>query len=89
MRIKKGFVKQVIGNKTIVVSTVELSKVFHGMIELNYTAADIWDWLSEGYTAKEIAEKLATKYDIELSRAICDTNKIIKQMLSAGVVEND
>lgn len=89
MRIKEGFVKQVIGNKTIVVSAGELSKEFHGMIELNYTAADIWSWVSEGYTAKEIAEKLATKYDIEISRAICDTDKIIQQMLSAGVVEND
>ena len=89
MRIKEGFVKQQIGDKIIVVSAGDLSKEFHGMIELNYTAADIWDWLSMGHTCEEVAVLLAQKYCIELSKAQLDTDKIINQMISAGVVEND
>lgn len=89
MKTKDGFVKQQIGDKTIIVSAGDLSKEFHGMIELNYTAADIWDWLSQGYTRDEVAKLLAKKYNIELNKAQIGTDKIINKMLSAGVVEND
>lgn len=89
MKIKDGFVKQQIGDKTIIVSAGDLSKEFHGMIELNYTAADIWDWLSQGYTCDEVAKLLSEKYNIALSKARLDTEKIIHKMISSGVVEND
>lgn len=89
MRIKEGFVKQQIGEKTIIVSTGDLSREFHGMIELNYTAADIWEWLSQGLTCEETAKSFAEKYNIELTKARMDTEKIINKMIAAGVVEND
>ena len=89
MKIKDGFVKQQIGDKTIIVSAGDLSNEFHGMIELNYTAADLWDWLSQGASREEAADLLSKKYNIELSKAQLDTDKIIQQMISAGVVETD
>ena len=89
MKIKEGFVKQQIGDKTIIVSTGDLSKDFHGMIELNYTAADIWDWLSQGLNSEEVASQLSEKYRIDLLKARMDTEKIINKMIAAGVVEND
>ena len=87
MQIKKGFVTQKIADTIIVVSTGELSKEFHSMIELNYTGLDIWNWISEGYTQEEIAEKLAEKYNIEISKAKQDVSKMIEKMLQAGVLE--
>ena len=54
MKIKKGFVTQKIADTIIVVSTGELSKEFHSMIELNYTGLYIWNWIAEGYTQEEI-----------------------------------
>ena len=89
MKIKDGFVKQQIGEKTIVVSTGDLSREFHGMIELNYTAADIWEWLSQGYSCGEIAKLLSEKYGVELKKAQSDTQKIVDKMISAGVIEDD
>lgn len=89
MKIKEGFVKQQIGDKTIVVSTGDLSKDFHGMIELNYTAADIWEWLSQGLTNEEVAKLLSEKYNIDLLKARKDTEKIINKMIAVGVVEDD
>ncbi len=89
MKIKDGFVKQQIGEETIIVSTGVLSKEFHGMIELNYTAADIWDWLSQGFTNEEVAKLLSEKYNIELTKAQADTEKFINKMIAAGVVEDD
>ena len=69
MKIKDGFVKQQMGDKFIVVSSGDLSKEFHGMIELNATAADIWDLVSQGFTFSDVAKKLSEKYNIELSKA--------------------
>lgn len=89
MKIKEGFVKQQIGDKTIIVSTGDLSKDFHGMIELNYTAADIWEWLSQGLTNEEVAKLLSEKYNIDLLKARKDTEKIINKMIAVGVVEDD
>lgn len=89
MKIKEGFVKQQIGDKTIIVSTGDLSKDFHGMIELNYTAADIWEWLSQGLTNEEVAKLLSEKYNIDLLKARKDTEKIINKMFAVGVVEDD
>lgn len=87
MKIKTGFVTQPIGDKTIVVSTGKLCKTFHGMIELNITGTDIWNWLSEGLEAKEIAEKLADKYGITIEKARNDVSKLIKKMEEYGIFE--
>lgn len=89
MKIKKGFVTQKIGDTTIVVSTGELSREFHGMIELNQTGADIWNWFSEGLNQSEAAQKLAEKYEIDIEKAKADVAKLTEKMRSAGVFENE
>lgn len=87
MKIKTGFVTQTLGEKTIVVSTGELSKTFHGMIELNTTGTDIWNWIAEGLSEEQVAKKLAKKYGITLEKAKSDVRKFIRQMEKAGVLE--
>ena len=87
MKIKNGFVAQKIGEKTIVVSTGVLCKEFHGMIELNATAADIWNWVEQGLDEEVIVEKYAKEYEIDEEKARLDVNKIIGRMESAGVFE--
>ncbi len=89
MKIKQGFIKQQMGEKYVVVSSGDLSKEFNGMIELNITASDIWDWIGEGKDINEVAKLLSEKYDIDLSKAQEDTQKILDKMISAGVFYND
>ena len=88
MKIKEGFVEQQIGDTTLLVSAGELSHSFRGMIELNYTAADIWHWLAEGHSAEQTAQLLAEKYGIAPSKAKEDTEKIVKKMRESGVTED-
>lgn len=87
MRIKKGFVAQQIGDKTIIVSTGSLCKEFHGMIELNSTGAEIWNWIEKGYDKEQIVEMLSQKYSIDVLKAEADVNKIITKMKNTGVFE--
>lgn len=88
MKIKEGFVKQQLGDTTLLVSAGQLSREFKGMIELNYTAADIWDWLAAGKTPAETAALLAEKYGISPEKATADTEKLIAKMRESGVIED-
>ena len=89
MKIKKGFVSQKIGDTTVVVSTGELSREFHGMIELNETAAFIWNCFAEGLSQSQIAKKLCDEYGISLEKAEADIAVLANKMLDAGVFENE
>ena len=48
MKIKKGFVVRKVGNEHVVVPVGELSKTFHGMINLNETGAFLWNFFTRG-----------------------------------------
>jgi len=89
MKIKKGFVAQKMGDTTIIVSSGELSRSFHGMIELNQTGAEIWNYVEKGLNIVEIAQKLSEEYGIDIQKATDDVTKIVNKMLEAGVFENE
>ena len=85
MKIKKGFVLRRVLDEAIVVASGEASKTFHGMIKLNDSAADIWQWISEGKEEGEIAKLLSEKYEISLEKAVADTATMIKTMTENGL----
>ncbi len=84
MKIKQGFVLRRVLDEAIVVASGEASKTFHGMIKLNDSAADIWQWISEGKGEAEIAKLLSEKYEIPLEKATSDTQAMIKSMTENG-----
>lgn len=65
MKIKKGFVLRVVGGESVVVPVGEMSKSFHGMINLNETGAFLWSFFTEEHTAEEAIEALCKEYDAE------------------------
>ena len=87
MKIKEGFVLREVAGKGVVIAIGEASKEFHGMINLNCTGKDIWQGISEGKTVEEIAVKLTEDYEVELDKAIEDTEKLIDKMREAGILE--
>ncbi|MBQ9517545.1 MAG: PqqD family protein [Eubacterium sp.] len=87
MKIKDGFVKCKVGDKFLVVTTGSLGKENNIMIELNETSSYIWDFVADGLSAEQIADKLVEMYGIPLEKAQQDTEKIIGNMMQAGVFE--
>lgn len=87
MKIKSGFVKREVMDKTVVVPAGEAGKTMKGMIKLNGTASFIWDRIEEGLNAEEIADKLAENYEVDRETALKDTNAIIENMKAAGIFE--
>ena len=87
MKIKDGFVKQQVQGKWLAVATGELSRTFHGMIELNDTAALVWDALAAGQSPDAIVDAIAEMYDIPRDKADADVRALLKQMADEGILD--
>ena len=87
MKIKEGFVLRRVLDEAIVIATGEMSKSFHGMVKLNDSGADIWEWISEGNDEATVAKKLSEKYELSEEKAAADTKAMISQMADAGLLE--
>ena len=87
MKIKKGFVLRVVGGENVVVPVGAMSKVFHGMINLNDTGAFMWKFFSEEHTLEEGVAALRAEYEVEEERATADVQKFMKTVLENGFAE--
>ena len=87
MKIKKGFVLRVVGGENVVVPVGEMSKVFHGMINLNETGAFMWKFFSEEHTLEEGVAALCAEYEVEEERACADVQKFMDTVTENGFAE--
>ena len=87
MKIKKGFVIRVVGGESVVVPVGELSKTFHGMINLNETGAFLWRFFTEEHTVEEGVDALCGEYEVERELAQTDVEKFVEILTQNGFVE--
>lgn len=88
MKVQKDFVSQKLYDKTVLVRTSS-SDGFCGIVELNDTAADIWQYLEEGNTVEATAQKLTEKYDVDYDQALSSVIDLSKKMLEQGLATNE
>lgn len=87
MKIKKGFVLRVVGGEHVVVPVGEMSKNFHGMINLNETGAFLWRFFSEEHSVDEGVEALLGEYEVEEELARTDVGRFVDVLLKNGFAE--
>ena len=87
MKIKKGFVLRVVGGEIVVVPVGAMSKVFHGMINLNETGAFMWKFFSEEHSLEEGVVALRAEYVVEEERARADVQRFMDVVLENGFAE--
>ena len=87
MKIKKGFVLREVGGESVVVPVWEMSKQFHGMINLNETGAVLWKFFTEEHTVDEGVNALLAEYDVEESLARNDVEQFVKTITENGFAE--
>ena len=87
MKIKKGFVLRVVGGEHVVVPVGEMSKTFHGMINLNETGAFLWRFFSEEHSIDEGVEALLCEYDVAEELARTDVTRFVETLLQNGFAE--
>ena len=87
MKIKEGYViRQVMGNY-VVIATGEESRNFHGMVKLNETAANIWNYISAGKSEDEIVAAMMEEYEVEAQQLKDDVKKTVEILVAQGLVE--
>ncbi len=87
MKIKKGFVLRVVGGESVVVPVGEMSKKFHGMINLNETGAFLWKFFSEEHSVEEGIDALCSEYEVERELAQSDVQKFADILTKNGFVD--
>ena len=87
MKLKKGFVTYETDGQQLMVAAGPASKLFHGMVKSNSTAAFIIDRLKKDTTAEKIADALCENYDVSKEIALRDTNAVIDKLRSIGAVD--
>ena len=87
MKIKEGFVlREVMGNY-VIIAVGDASRDFHGMVQLNASAAKIWKFIGEGKARDEIVDAMLEEYDAERSVIASDVDRSIDMFAKNGLVE--
>ena len=84
----KDFVlRKVNGVTNVVLPTGLKVKEFGGELNLNDTAALIFEQLQAGKTTEETAAALVAEYDVTPEKALASVQKTIDSLREAGVVD--
>ncbi|MBR4296958.1 MAG: PqqD family protein [Bacteroidaceae bacterium] len=88
MKLKEGFaLHDVCGEKVLIAEGIENIN-FSKMINLNPSAAFLWEEASKGeFTAESLAELLTKEYEVEYVQALCDTTVLVEQWKEHGLIE--
>lgn len=88
MKLKEGFeLHDVCGEKVLIAEGIENIN-FSKMINLNPSAAFLWEEASKGeFTAESLAELLTQEYEVDYVQALCDTTVLVEQWREHGLVE--
>lgn len=87
MKLKKGFITHVLGDEQLMVAAGPATKLFHGLVRSNETAAFIVDCLKKETTPAEILEKLTAAYQVDPATAEKDIRMILDKLSGIGAIE--
>ena len=86
LQLNKDFVLREVCGLNVVLPTGANVKDFGGALNLNDTAALIFEQLQAGKTAEETAAALTEAYDVTPETALADVQKTIDSLREVGVV---
>ena len=86
MQMNKDFVLRRVCGLNVVLPTGTNVKDFGGALNLNDTAALIYEQLEAGKTVEEAADALMEAYDVTRETALADVQETIGSLREAGVV---
>lgn len=87
MKLKEGFITHTVMGTQMMVAAGPATKIFHGLVRSNETAAFIVDCLKEDTTEEKIVDRLLETYEVEQSVAKKDVHEILEKLGSIGALE--
>lgn len=86
MRINPDFTIQKVGSAYVAVPVGEASKTFRCMLQLNQTAAFLWEKMSaRDCTEEELVDALLGEYEIDRATAAADVHRIVELLAENGI----
>lgn len=86
LQFNKDFVLRKVCGVNVVLPTGANVKDFGGALNLNDTAALIYEQLQAGKTVEEAADALVEVYDVTRETALADVQETIESLREAGVI---
>ena len=88
MKIKDGFIlREMCGENIVTAEGIEHIN-FNKLISLNSSAAYLWENLiGKEFSVEDMAALLVEQYDIDMERALKDSESLSKAWMEAGVTE--
>ncbi len=87
MKLKQDFILVEIGGEYVAVSTYDRKGSSREIIHLNETGKLIWDCVEKGMDVPDIVARLLDEYEVDEATATRSVERIIRQMLDAGIAE--
>ena len=86
MKIHPDFTIQQVGSTYVAVPVGEASKRFHGMLQLNETAAFLWHCMVDrDCTEADLIDALLQEYQIDRETATNDVGRIVALLSENGI----
>ena len=89
MRISEKMILKQVGDDWFAVSVESSESSTSRLVKLNSTGKIIWEGLSEGKTAEEIAAMLTDRYDVSYDRALQNATSVINKLKEEGILTED
>lgn len=87
MKIKENFMLRKLSDAWVAVPVGQASQTFNGLINLNETAAFMWQTLSNNITFDELVFMVINEYDVSYKKAEDDANAFIVKLREADLLD--
>lgn len=86
MKTNPDFILRDIAGEKVLIPTQEAARGFQGLINMNGTAAFIWEHLDQCASQKELIELLMETYDVDREQAETDVTGLLKELQQFHIV---
>lgn len=89
MQFNKSFeLRDVCGEKVLIATGIE-NIDFGALINLNGTAADIYNhFINKTFTTEDVVAYITQEYDVDADTALRDINSLLDSLRKAGVIQD-
>ena len=86
MKTHPDFILRQIAGENILVPCGEAAKRLSGLINLNSTAAFIWQNMDDAKDLDELTARVMESFEVDEETARCDVNGLTAELILAGMV---
>ena len=87
LKLREGFITQDFRGEQLMVAAGSATKLFHGIVRSNETAAFIVDRLKRETTEEAVVADILQEYEIDKATASKDVAAVIEKLRTIGAIE--